>query len=73
MENEIDFKTFLQNFLKVQIFPEQEALILTAMIDNKINKNTAIQLYQSVRQHNMKKYKEIMEMDMDQILELAQR
>ena len=73
MEKETDFAEFLENFSKRPIFPDQEAQIVWAMIDGKINKNTAKELYQNIMEQNLKAHDKIMNMSMEEILELAKK
>lgn len=73
MEKETDFVEFLKDFLKRPILPEQEAMVLCAMIDGTINKNTAKDLVVWIMEENLKAHDKIMNMSMEEILELAKK
>ena len=73
MEKETDFVEFLKDFLKRPIFPEQEAMVLCAMIDGTINKNTAKDLVVWIMEENLKAHDKIMNMSMEEILELVKK
>ena len=73
MEKETDFVEFLKDFLKRPILPEQEAMVLCAIIDGTINKNTAKDLVVWIMEENLKAHDEIMNMSMEEILELAKK
>lgn len=73
MEKETDFVEFLKDFLKRPILPEQEAMVLCAMIDGTINKNTAKDLIVWIMEQNLKAHDEIMNMSLEEILELAKK
>ena len=73
MEKETDFVEFLKDFLKRPILPEQEAMVLCAMIDGTINKNTAKDLVVWIMEENLKAHDKIMNMSMEEILELVKK
>jgi len=68
--SDIDFNLFLDKFMQRPILLEQEALIVSAMIDGTITKNTAKELYVRMCEHNMKKMEQLMSMSQEQIFEL---
>ena len=65
----IEFVEMIDKFLKHPIFVEQEAMIVAALAEGKINKQTAGELMIKVAQHNTNKLKELFDMDMDTLLE----
>lgn len=67
---DIDFNLFLDKFMQRPILLEQEALIVSAMIEGTITKNTAKELYVRMCEHNMKKMEQLMSMSQEQIFEL---
>lgn len=66
-----EFTEYLNKFLKRPIFPEQEAEIVTAMIEGTINKQTARELYTWVMEENLKAHNELMVMSREELLELV--
>ncbi len=68
--SDIDFNLFLDKFMQRPILLEQEALIVSAMIEGTITKNTAKELYVRMCEHNMKKMEQLMSMSQEQIFEL---
>jgi hypothetical protein len=64
----IEFVKYINKFIKHPIFVEQEAMIITAMIDGKITKKTAGDLMVKVIQHNTTKLKELLGMDMQTLM-----
>ena len=64
----IEFVKYINKFIKHPIFVEQEAMIITAMIDGKITKKTAGDLMVKVIQHNTTKLKELLDMDMQTLM-----
>ena len=70
MNADVDFNKFLDKFMERPILLEQEAMIVSAMIDGTITKNTAKELYLRICEHNMKKMEQLMSMSQEQIFEL---
>lgn len=68
--SDIDFNLFLDKFMQRPILLEQEALIVSAMIEGTITKNTAKELYVRMCEHNMKKMEQLMSMSQEEIFEL---
>ena len=68
--SDIDFNLFLDEFMQRPILLEQEALIVSAMIEGTITKNTAKELYVRMCEHNMKKMEQLMSMSQEEIFEL---
>jgi len=64
-----EFLDMIDKFLNHPILVEQEAQILAAYHEGKINKQTAIKLMIKVAEHNTDKLKELFEMDMDTLIE----
>lgn len=64
-----EFLEMIDKFLKHPILVEQEAQILAAYHEGKINKQTAGELMIKVAQHNTDKLKELFEMDMQTLIE----
>ena len=67
-----DFVDMVDKFLKHPVFVEQEALIVSAMYEGKITKQTAGELLVKVAKHNLGKINELFSMDADQIMQLAE-
>lgn len=67
----IEFVEMIDKFLKHPIFTEQEALIVAALYEGKITKQTAGELLVKVATHNVNKINELFKMDADQIMRLA--
>ena len=67
-----DFVDMVDKFLKHPVFVEQEALIVSAMYEGKITKQTAGELLVKVAKHNLGKINELFSMDADQIMKLAE-
>ena len=65
-----EFREYLREFPKRPVLLEQEAQIVTAMLDGVITKNTAKELYTKVAEHNLQKYNEFLGMTEDQILNI---
>lgn len=65
--------SYINDFLKRPIFPEQEAKIVCAMIDGTINKNTAKELFGKVIEQNLKRHNEIMNMSQEELLSLCDK
>ena len=63
-----EFVEYIDKFLKHPIFVEQEAMIVAAYHEGKINKQTASELMIKVAKHNTDKLKELFEMDMGTLL-----
>ena len=66
----VEFVEYIDNFLKHPIFVEQEAMIVAALYEGKINKQTAGELLIKVATHNTNKIKELFEMDANEIEKL---
>lgn len=66
-----DLEKYIKDFLKRPIFIEQEAEIVAAMIDGKINKNTARELYTWVMEENIKAHNKLMAMSQEEIMKLV--
>ena len=64
----VEFVEYIDKFLKHPIFVEQEAMIVAAYHEGKINKQTAGELMIRVTKHNTDKLKELFEMDMETLL-----
>jgi hypothetical protein len=64
----VEFVEYIDKFLKHPIFVEQEAMIVAAYHEGKINKQTAGELMIKVAQHNTNKIKELFSMDMDELI-----
>ena len=64
----VEFVEYIDKFLKHPIFVEQEAMIVAALYEGKINKQTAVELMAKVAKHNANKLKELFEMDMETLL-----
>lgn len=64
----IEFVKYINKFIKHPIFVEQEAMIITAMIEGKITKKTAGDLMIKVIRHNTTKLKELLDMDMQTLM-----
>lgn len=64
----VEFVEYIDKFLKHPIFVEQEAMIVAAYHEGKINKQTAGELIVKVAKHNTDKLKELFEMDMETLL-----
>lgn len=64
----VEFVEYIDKFLKHPIFVEQEAMIVAAYHEGKINKQTAGELMIKVAKHNTDKLKELFEMDMETLL-----
>ena len=62
-----DLIKYLNDFQKRPILVEQEAQIVSAMIDGTINKNTAKELFSKVIEQNLKKHDEFMNMTMEEL------
>lgn len=67
-----EFVEMIDKFLKHPIFVEQEALIVSAMHEGKITKQTAGELLVKVAKHNLAKINELFNMDADEIMRLAE-
>lgn len=65
----IEFLQMIDKFLKHPILIEQEAQIVAAYHEGKINKQTAGELMAKVARHNTDKLKELFEMDMQTLIE----
>lgn len=65
------FVEMIDKFLKHPIFLEQEALIVSALYEGKITKQTAGELLVKVAKHNCAKINELFNMDADEIMRLA--
>lgn len=50
------FENYIQEFLKWPVTIDQEAKVISAMIDGSINKNGAITVLQYLIKNNMKKF-----------------
>ena len=64
----VEFVEYIDKFLKHPIFVEQEAMIVAAYHEGKINKQTAGELIVKVAKHNTDKIKELFSMDMETLL-----
>ena len=64
----LEFLEMIDKFLDHPILVEQEAQIVAAYHDGKINKQTAGKLMIKVAEHNTDKLKELFEMDMETLL-----
>lgn len=64
-----EFLQMIDKFLKHPILIEQEAQIVAAYHEGKINKQTAGELMIKVARHNTDKLKELFEMDMQTLIE----
>ena len=65
----LEFVEYIDKFLKHPVFVEQEAMIVAALHEGKINKQTAGELMIKVARHNTDKLKELFEMDMQTLIE----
>lgn len=65
----VEFKRFVEEFVKRPIFVEQEALIVAAMYEGKINKATALMLCDKVMTHNISKLKELDSLSVEELIE----
>ena len=66
-----EFVEMIDKFLKHPVFTEQEALIVSALYEGKITKQTAGEILVKVAKHNMAKINELFTMDANQIMQLA--
>lgn len=64
----VEFVEYIDKFLKHPIFVEQEAMIVAALYEGKINKQTAGELMVKVAKHNTDKLRELFSMDMDELI-----
>lgn len=64
-----EFLQMIDKFLDHPILIEQEAQIVAAYHEGKINKQTAGELMIKVARHNTDKLKELFEMDMQTLIE----
>lgn len=64
-----EFRKFVEEFVKRPIFVEQEALIVAAMHEGKINKATALMLCDKVMTHNINKLKELDSLSVEELIE----
>ena len=64
-----EFLQMIDKFLEHPILIEQEAQIVAAYHEGKINKQTAGELMIKVARHNTDKLKELFEMDMQTLIE----
>lgn len=64
----VEFVEYIDKFLKHPIFVEQEAMIVAAYHEGKINKQTAGELMIKVAKHNTDKLKELLSMDMETLM-----
>lgn len=63
-----EFVEYLDKFLKYPILVEQEAVIVAALYEGKITKQTAGELMIKVAEHNTAKIKELFDMDMKEFM-----
>ena len=70
--NDVDFKQWLTSFLKRPILVEQEAQIVAAIIDGRLNIQSAKKLYKLVLEQNLKSHENFMAMSHEEIMKLAQ-
>jgi tryptophanyl-tRNA synthetase len=68
-----EFEQFLSNFLTRPILQDQEAQILTAVVEGKINIGTAKKLYLKTIDDNLQAHKEIMEMTEEELKVLCEK
>lgn len=68
----VEFVEMVDKFLKHPVFKEQEALIVTALYEGKITKQTAGELLVKVATHNVNKINELFNMDADEIMALIE-
>jgi FixJ family two-component response regulator len=68
-----EFEQFLSNFLKRPILQDQEAQILTAVVEGKINIGTAKKLYLKTIDDNLQAHKEIMKMTEEELKVLCEK
>lgn len=68
----VEFVEMVDKFLKHPIFTEQEAMIVAAMLEGKITKQTAGQLMVKVAEHNIAKINELFSMDANQLQKLIE-
>ena len=68
-----DFEKWLKAFLKCPILPEQEAAIICAMMDGRLNKQGAIKVFKLVIEQNLEAHRKIMAMSEEEILQLIER
>ncbi len=66
-----EFVDMVDKFLKHPVFVEQEALIVSAMYEGKITKQTAGELLVKVAKHNLAKINELFNMNADEIMRLV--
>lgn len=64
-----EFRKFVEEFVKRPILVEQEALIVAAMHEGKINKATALKLCEKVMEHNISKLKELNSLSVEELIE----
>lgn len=67
-----EFVEMVDKFLEHPVFVEQEALIVSAMYEGKITKQTAGELLVKIAKHNLAKINELFSMDADEIMKLAE-
>jgi hypothetical protein len=68
----VEFVEMVDRFLKHPVFTEQEAMIVAALYEGKINKQTAGQLLIKVAEHNISKLNELFSMDANQLQKLIE-
>lgn len=68
----LEFVDMIKKFLEHPVFVEQEALIVAALYEGKITKQTAGELLVKVAKHNLSKIQELWSMDADEIMRLAE-
>lgn len=68
----VEFVEMVDRFLKHPVFTEQEAMIVAALYENKINKQTAGKLLIKVAEHNIAKINELFSMDANQLQKLIE-
>lgn len=63
---------YFDKFLERPILPEQEAQIIAAVVDGKITKHTAKELYKQVIRMNLDKYQKFISMSREEILKMVE-